>query len=166
MARYNKGEVTGQPQTEIIPLPAGGVQMQSFIPWKLIKRGVHREVITPIDAPQAFEREVAQALRQQSALKDTPLVRALGLAHYWQRLLESGRYASLTEIAAAEGLDRAQVNRIAGLARLAPEIVWAVMAGRTDLALARLAKAGQAASWAEQVKAAGVNAGGLPGTAA
>lgn len=30
---------------------------------------------------------------------DTPLIRALGLAHYWQRLLEDGKYRTITEIA-------------------------------------------------------------------
>lgn len=36
------------------PKLAGGVQMETFIPWTLLKRGVKKQVITPIDAPEHF----------------------------------------------------------------------------------------------------------------
>lgn len=51
---------------------------------------------------------------------DTPLMRALGLAHHWQRLLDEGRFSSMTEIAAAEGIDLGQASKMSRLARLAP----------------------------------------------
>lgn len=41
---------------------------------------------------------------------------SLGLAHYWQHLLDTGRFGSLKEIAAAEGMDLGQVSWIARLA--------------------------------------------------
>ena len=52
MAKMDKGVLTGKPVTDPIPSPAGGVQMETFIPWTLVKRGVHREIITRLDAPQ------------------------------------------------------------------------------------------------------------------
>ncbi|CBJ49667.1 KorB DNA-binding domain-like [Ralstonia solanacearum] len=54
---------------------------------------------------------------------DAPLMRALGLAHYWQRLLDEQRVVSMIEIAAAEGIDVTQVRRLLRLTLLAPEIV-------------------------------------------
>ena len=79
------------------------------------------------------------------------MIRALGLAHYWQRLLDEGKYPSLTEIAAGEGLDLGQASRIARLAQLAPDIVEACVTGPdTGLALEHLNRRGIAATWAEQ----------------
>ena len=57
MAKMDKGVLTGKPVTYPIPSPAGGVQMETFIPWTLVKRGIRREIITPLDAPQAFTVE-------------------------------------------------------------------------------------------------------------
>lgn len=115
--------LTGTPITYQIPAPAGGVQMETFIPWTLVKRGVRRQVITPIDAPEQFQQEAVAERSARKEAKDSPLIRALGLAHYWQRLLDEGKYQSLTEIAAAEGMDLGQASRIARLTTLAPDIV-------------------------------------------
>lgn len=60
------------------------------------------------------------------AAQDTPLMHALGLAHHWQRLVNAGRFASITEIAEAEGFNLGRASRIARfaqLAQLAPSIV-------------------------------------------
>ena len=81
MAKRDKGTLTGDPVTYQIPAPAGGVQMETFIPWKLVKRGVRRQVITPIDAPEQFQSEATAQRRERDAAKDSPLIRALGLAH-------------------------------------------------------------------------------------
>ncbi len=103
MAKMDKGVLTGKPVTYPIPSPAGGVQMETFIPWTLVKRGIRREIITPLDAPQAFTVEAAAERTKRKAAQSTPLIRALGLAHYWQRLLDEARFQSITDIAAAEG---------------------------------------------------------------
>ena len=132
MAKKDKGTITGDPVTYQIPAPAGGVQMETFIPWTLVKRGVRRQVITPIDSPQQFQSEAIAQRRQRSAAKDSPLIRALGLAHYWQRLLDDGKYRSLTEISDLEGLDLGRTSRMAQLTRLSPEIIQACLAGDCD----------------------------------
>ena len=46
-------------------------------------------------------------------------MRALGLAHHWQRLLDEKRAASVAEIAEAEGMDVTQVRRVDRLTLLA-----------------------------------------------
>ena len=151
MARKDKGMLTGTPVTYQIPAPAGGVQMETFIPWTLVKRGVRRQVITPIDAPEHFQKEAVVERSTRKEAKDSPLIRALGLAHYWQRLLDEGKYRSLTEIAAAEGMDRSQVTRTARLVRLAPEIVETCLSdGRGGPKLEQLTRICLAFNWIDQ----------------
>jgi hypothetical protein len=132
MPRKGQGRITGRPVTQSIPNPAGGVKLETFIPWTLVKRGAKKEVITPIEAPEAFRVEAVRERRDRKAAKDTPLVRALGLAHYWQHLLDTGKFESLTEIATDEGMDLGQVSRIARLARLAPWVVEAGLTGEVE----------------------------------
>ncbi len=151
MAKKDKGVLTGDPVTYQTPSPAGGVQMETFIPWTLVKRGVKRQVFTPLDAPQEFHVEAGTERRERDAARHTPLIRALGLAHYWQRLLDEGKYRTITEIAAAEGIDRGQASRIAQLTRLAPDIVEACVANEnTGLALEHLIRRGITTTWVEQ----------------
>lgn len=151
MARNDRGMVTGDPVTYQIPAPAGDVQMETFIPWTLVKRGVRRQVITPIDAPEHFVKEAVAERLARKQVKDSPSIRALGLAHYWQRLLDEGKYRSLTEIAAAEGMDRGQVSRTSQLLRLAPEIVETCLSdGRGGPTLEQLTRICLALNWVDQ----------------
>ena len=116
-----------------IPLPAGGVKLVTFIPWTLVKRGMRKEIITPIDAPEAFTVEAAAERQQKKAEQHSPVVKALGLAIYWQSLIDEGKFASLTEIAKAEGLDRAYVSRVFKLTRVSPVIVEQALAGKVTM---------------------------------
>lgn len=151
MAKNDKGMMTGTPVTFQIPAPAGGVQMQTFISWTLVKRGVRRQVITPIDAPEHFQRETVVERSTRKEAKDSPLSRALGLAHYWQRLLDEGKYRSLTEIATMEGIDLSQASRTAQLTRLAPQIVESCLFdGRGGPKLEQLARVCLVRTWADQ----------------
>ncbi|CAA7626475.1 hypothetical protein [Magnetospirillum sp. SS-4] len=61
---------------------------------------------------------------------DSPIVRSLARAFRWRRLLESGRHASINELAKAERVDRAFASRVLRLTLLAPDIVEAILAGR------------------------------------
>ena len=56
------------------------------------------------------------------------MIRALGLAHYWERLLDEGKFRSIADIAAAEGLDVTQARRLLRLTLLAPEVVANLLA--------------------------------------
>ncbi|MBA2350973.1 MAG: hypothetical protein H0V78_04030 [Burkholderiales bacterium] len=106
-----KGLLIGDPVTYQTPSPAGGVQMETFIPWTLVKRGVRRQVITPIDAPEQFQVEATVERRERKAAQDTPLIRALGLAHHWQRLLDDGKVRTISDIAQMENVDVTLVQR-------------------------------------------------------
>lgn len=54
---------------------------------------------------------------------DPALVKALARAFRYQRMLDQGRYASITEMAAAEQIDRGYLGRLLTLTLLAPAIV-------------------------------------------
>ena len=143
MAKRDIGKITGEPVTFQIPTPAGGVKMETYIPWTLVKRGVRRQVITPLDAPQAFEKEALAERRERIVAQSSALVRALGLAHHWQNLLDEGRFASMTEIAAAEEMDPGRASKIARLAHLAPDLVEACLADTKGvIALEHLVRGG------------------------
>jgi hypothetical protein len=151
MAKNDRGMLTGDPVTYQIPAPAGGVQMETFIPWTLVKRGVRRQVITPIDAPEHFEKEAVVERSARKQVKNSPSIRALGLAHYWQRLLDEGKYRSLTEIAAVEGIDLGRASRTAQLNRLAPEVIQSCLsAGSSNPKLDVLIRICLVRSWADQ----------------
>jgi hypothetical protein len=151
MAKKDKGTITGEPVTYQIPAPAGGVQMETFIPWTLVKRGVRRRVITPIDSPEQFMNEAVAQQSHRKVMHDTPLIRALGLAHHWQALLDAGQYSSLTEIASIEDIDRGRVSRIAQLLRLSPEAVEACMNNNAKgLALEQLIRVAIPSDWEDQ----------------
>ena len=61
---------------------------------------------------------------------DSALVKALARAHRRQRLLERGECTSITDLAAAEKIDRCYLCRVLRLTLLVPEIVEAIMDGR------------------------------------
>ena len=153
MSKKHRGRIKGDPVTYQLPTPAGGVQLETFVPWTLVKRGIKMQVITPLDAPQEFLLEAFQEKMARESLQDASLVRALGLAHHWQRLLDDGRFDSMTEIAEVEGIDRGQASRIAQLTRLAPDIIEACAADEaTGLALEHLIRRPIPADWQEQRK--------------
>jgi hypothetical protein len=58
------------------------------------------------------------------------MVKALVRAFRWKRMLDNGRYASISEIANAERIDLGYVGSILRLTLLAPDIVEAILDGR------------------------------------
>jgi hypothetical protein len=123
MSKKHRGRFKGEPVTYQLPNPAGGVRLETFVPWTLVKRGIKKQVITPFDAPQQFLSEATREREARAAAQDTSLMRALGLAHHWQRLLDEQRAASVAEIARDEGMDVTQVRRLLRLTLLAPEVL-------------------------------------------
>jgi hypothetical protein len=61
---------------------------------------------------------------------DGPLVNAR--AWRWQRMLDNGVYASVSEIGDAENISKSYVSRILRLALLAPDVVEEILAGTTN----------------------------------
>ena len=122
MTRRNRCLVQADTVTREIPAPAGGVVIETFVPWKMVRRGVRKRILTPMGEPEAFAGDESA----DAGAEDSPMLRALGLAHYWQRLLDEQRVASAEEIAEAERLDISYVRRLLRLNLIDPFLlsVW------------------------------------------
>ncbi|AVW90657.1 hypothetical protein [Celeribacter baekdonensis] len=94
------------------------------VPFRLVKRGGRKEMQLPEGV-------------KQPRRTDSTLVKALARAFRWKRLLESGEFATITELAAREGVTPSFLTRVLRLTLLAPEIVTAVLDGKqfADLTL-------------------------------
>jgi hypothetical protein len=82
---------------------------------------------------------------------DGTLVKALVRAWRWQKLLDEGVYATVSEIGDAENISKSYVSRILRLALLAPDIADAILADKRDqgVMLEQLERP-LPASWVEQ----------------
>jgi hypothetical protein len=65
-----------------------------------------------------------------ASASDTTLVKAVARAFRWRRMLESGRYGTIDELAVAEKINSSYVSRLLRLTLLAPCIVEAILDGR------------------------------------
>jgi len=101
------------------------------IPLTFKRRGGRKEIITT--GCQTSEPP-------RPCRTNKPLVVAIARAHRWKELVESGRYATVAEMAAAMGMDVSYVARILRLSLLAPDIAESIMRGDepSGLSLARL----------------------------
>jgi hypothetical protein len=63
---------------------------------------------------------------------DNALLKALARAHRWRRMIESGEYASITDLAKAEGVNQSYACRMLRLSLLAPSIVTTILDGQQN----------------------------------
>jgi hypothetical protein len=97
------------------------------VPLTIRRRGGRKQIIGPDGEPVRASGDAAGVATTRG---DPALVKALARAFRWRRMLEEGRYGSIRELAAAEGVDRAYVGRVLNLTLLAPEVVEAILDGR------------------------------------
>ena len=73
---------------------------------------------------------------------DNTMVKALARAFRWRRLLETGTYTTIEEIAVAEKINTSYVSRILRMTLLSPEIIEMIVDGLqpVDLTMAKLTK--------------------------
>jgi hypothetical protein len=93
----------------------------------LRKRGGRKLILTPGGSP-------AWPAPKQARVDNT-LVKAIARAHRWKRMMESGEYASMTELAAVEKINQSYLCRVLRLTLLAPDIVEALLNGQQVVAL-------------------------------
>lgn len=96
------------------------------IPLRLRQRGGRKLVVTP---------DGTSGRTLQRARVDSAMVKAIARAYRWRRLLETGVYGTITELAAAENINQSYVCRILRLTLLAPDIVEAILDGRQPTVL-------------------------------
>ena len=97
------------------------------VPLRVVKRGGRKEMQMPEGA-------------QQPRRTDSALIKALARAFRWKRMLESGEFATIAELAEREGIASSYMNRVLRLTLLSPEIVEAILDGTQgpEVTLARL----------------------------
>lgn len=136
MTRRKQGRVLGDAKIYQLPTPAGGVRIQTFVPWTLVKRRYKKQVITPVESPGEFRVDMPQEHHTTTTGKDSAIVRALGQAYYWQWLLDEQHVYSLSEIAKAEKIDVTQIRRIMRLTLLAPWLIEEILRSPMQVASA------------------------------
>ncbi|MDR5651427.1 hypothetical protein [Ruixingdingia sedimenti] len=87
------------------------------VPFRVVKRGGRKEMQLPEGATQ-------------SQRTDSTLVKALARAFRWKRMLESGEYATIAELAEREGIAPSYMTRVLRLTLLAPDIIDAILDGK------------------------------------
>ena len=87
------------------------------IPLRVKPRGGRKAMVTP--GVLALERR-----------QDITLIKAVARAFRWRRMLESGAFSTINELAAAEKINSSYVSRVLRLTLLAPNIVEAILDGR------------------------------------
>ena len=115
------------------------------VPFTIRKRGGRKQVITP---------DGASAWVSPRTRIDNTMIKAIARGFRWRRLLETGVYGTIEEIAAAEKINSSYVSRLLRMTLLAPNIVEAILDGRqpTKVTLAVLMRPFPVA-WEEQVEA-------------
>ena len=73
---------------------------------------------------------------------DDTILKALGRAYRWKHMLESGQFASITDMAIAEKINHSYIRRILRLTLLSPAITEMILNGRhpRDLQLENVLK--------------------------
>jgi len=98
------------------------------VPFAIRKRGGRTLVITPDG--------VSSAPAPRTRI-DGALLKALARGFRWRKLLETGHFATIQEIAEAENINPSYISRVLRMTLLAPEIVEAILAGSHPAGLTR-----------------------------
>ena len=123
-----------------MPTPDSGV-VTIKVPFAVRKRGGRKLILAPDGAP----------MPPAAPEIDSTLVKAIARAFRWRKMLETGRSATIKEIARAEKINPSYVSRVLRLTLLAPATVELILDGRSTTAptLAE-AMARFPVSWMEQ----------------
>lgn len=100
--------------TRLTPIPE---TVTLHVPFRVVKRGGRKEMRLPDGVGP--DRKA-----------DNTLVKALARAFRWKRLLESGEFATIAELAQREGIAPSYMTRVLRLTLLAPDIVEAILDGK------------------------------------
>jgi hypothetical protein len=113
-----------------IRLSPDGSTITVFVPMAWRRRGGRKVIVAP---PGCDDWAPPPRI-------DNTLIKALARAHRWRRMLESGEYGTLAEMADAERISRSYVSCILRLTLLAPDIVERILDGRPTAGLSQLLK--------------------------
>ncbi len=104
-------------------LSSDGSILSVHVPLNLRKRGGRKLIIAPASAPEPV-------WAPPPSKADPTLVKALARAHRWKKLLDTGKYATIKEIAETEQVAARYIGQLLQLTLLAPDIVEMILDGR------------------------------------
>ena len=102
-------------------LSKDGRTITVHIPITMRHQGGRKQVVTPAGATPWIPTP---------SRVDNTIVKAIVRAHRWRDMLESGRYATIRDLAKARAINESYLGRILRLTLLAPKIVEAILEGR------------------------------------
>jgi hypothetical protein len=94
------------------------------VPLTIRRRGGRKQIIGP---DGAVARQGGDGAGVVPVNGDPALIKALARGFRWRRMLEEGRYASISEMAKAEGVERGYIGRLLHMTLLSPLIVTAIL---------------------------------------
>ena len=87
------------------------------VPFRVMKRGGRKEMQLPEGVTH-------------SRRTDNTLVKALARAFRWKKMLESGEFATIAELAEREGIAPSYMTRVLRLTLLAPDTIDGILDGK------------------------------------
>ena len=96
------------------------------VPFTIRKRGGRKEIVLP-------EGTSVPRLRV-----DSTLVKALARAFRWKRMLDTGAFATIGDLADHEKIASSYMTRVLRLTLMAPEIVEGIVDGRCAIGLVEM----------------------------
>ena len=97
-----------------------GGRSVTFVPL-IIKRRHNRKLIVP---------PAGAVVVKTSSSFDLPLIRTLGKAFYWQKMIDTGEAANASELARHFKLEPGWINEVLRMTRLAPDIIRSILEGQ------------------------------------
>ena len=126
--------------TRASPIPK---TMTLHVPFRVVKRGGRKEMHLP-DGVRPDRKA------------DNTLVKALARAFRWKRMLESGEFATIAELAEREGIAAPYLTRTMRLSHLSPDLVESILDGRQPRHLTlEVLRQPLSEDWSEQKRALG-----------
>jgi hypothetical protein len=107
-------------------LSKDGRTITVHIPITLRHQGGRKQVVTPAGATPWIPTP---------SRVDNTIVKAVVRAHRWRDMLESGRHATVRDLAKAEAINESYLGRILRLTLLSPAIIEAILEGRQPASL-------------------------------
>jgi hypothetical protein len=105
---------------------SGPTHVTVRVPLRIKRRTGRKTIVTPV---------INGLSAATTTRADPTLLKALARAFRYQRMLDEGRYASISEMAAAEKIERGYLGSLLRLTLLAPDIVEDCLSGAPCSAL-------------------------------
>ncbi len=101
-------------------LSADGRTLVVRIPFTLRRQGGRKQVVTPANAAPWIPT---------APRVDATLIKAVVRGHRWLEMLETGRYATIRDLAKAEKINESYLGRVLRLTLLSPGIFETILSG-------------------------------------